>query len=584
MGQVKEANQKRADIGLIGYHRGERTIHIDSEGGYAIFGKNGPGQIILDPMSGKGMIYSNNFWAGYYDDNTDTTKNGLPKTNYSYSNNKYNGQKNQNNSNTQEDTDSGMLIDLTTPRILWGNGNFRVDPNGFIYAKGGGEIAGWKIDSYKIHSADGSSRTTLGKTGMSSVYNDNGEGVTLKPFKLVNSNGDGYVTSNKAAAFWAGTDKFIVAHDGYLKCESATIGSGTKPIFITKSSADGNQSAIYSGKKSAFNSSNNGFYIGTDGIALGSHNSNGESKFQVTSSGVMYSREGTIGGWTIDRDEIRAGRNNGGIVLKANGSMEGGTGGETWSITQSGTATFNKIIASSSGTIGGWKIDGNKLIGGNVTINSNGDITCSGGNGWYIKNDGSARFGNFSVNTGGNITANGGNFNNVSVSGAITATSGRFDNCTIGGSCTIGGQRVDGAFVKNANIASGAVTGGKIATGAVTASKISAGAVTADKLNVSTLSAITADLGTVTAGTLDITQGLKINGSSTITDGLTICSLESAGCTMSGNPQALGGSAITYFSISLGISTVKLYFNQGILTSGTKTSGTVKLLDYTFNG
>ena len=98
------------------------------------------------------------------------------------------------------------------------------------------------------------------------------------------------------------------------------------------------------------------------------------------------------------------------------------------------------------------------------------------------------------------------------------------------------------------------------------------------------MSAITADLGTVTAGTLDITQGLKINGSSTITDGLMISSLESASCTMSGNPQALGGSAITYFSISLGISTVKLYFNQGILTSGTKTSGTVKLLDYTFNG
>lgn len=496
MGQVKEANQKRADIGLIGYHRGERTIHIDSEGGYAIFGKNGPGQIILDPMSGKGMIYSNNFWAGYYDDNTDTTKNGLPKTNYSYSNNKYNGQKNQNNSNTQEDTDSGMLIDLTTPRILWGNGNFRVDPNGFIYAKGGGEIAGWKIDSYKIHSADGSSRTTLGKTGMSSVYNDNGEGVTLKPFKLVNSNGDGYATSNKAAAFWAGTDKFIVAHDGYLKCESATIGSGTKPIFITKSSADGNQSAIYSGKKSAFNSSNNGFYIGTDGIALGSHNSNGESKFQVTSSGVMYSREGTIGGWTIDRDEIRAGRNNGGIVLKANGSMEGGTGGETWSITQSGTATFNKIIASSSGTIGGWKIDGNKLIGGNVTINSNGDISCSGGNGWYIKNNGSARFGNLSVDTNGNITANGGNFNNVSVSGAITATSGRFDNCTIGDSCTIGGQRVDGAFVKNANIASGAITTGKIADAAITNAKIADATITSAKIKN-----LTADK--IVGGTID---------------------------------------------------------------------------------
>ena len=136
------------------------------------------------------------------------------------------------------------------------------------------------------------------------------------------------------------------------------------------------------------------------------------------------------------------------------------------------------------------------MVGGNVIINSNGDITCSGGNGWYIKNDGSARFGNFSVNTGGNITANGGNFNNVSVSGAITATSGRFDNCTIGDSCTIGGQRVDGAFVKNANIASGAITTGKIADAAITNAKIADATITSAKIKN-----LTADK--IVGGTID---------------------------------------------------------------------------------
>ena len=456
MGQVKEADQSNADVGLIGYHQGQRTLHLSAYDGYAIFGKNGPGQIILDPSSSYAMLYSNNFWADYYDDNSDSNRNGLPQTTYVYnsSTNKYNGQSNTSTSDMQ-DSNSGMIIDLTTPRILFGSGNFRVDPNGFVYAKGGGQIAGWKINDYRIDSIDrGTSSTVTGRTGMSSIYDTSADGVTTESTKIPDSSSSsGYTTETKAVAFWAGDDEFYVTHDGYLKANEASIGSGTNPIFIGRSSGSSSYSALFSGKKSSFDSDNSGFYIGTDGIALGTHNSSGESKFQVTSAGVLTAREGTIGGWTIGRTSLSA---------------------------------------------------------GNVTMTSSGNITCTGGSGWYIYSNGSASFGNLYISSSGDITANGGTFNNitanggtftnitasggtfssVTVSGTINATSGVFQNCTIADSCTIGGVRVDSTFVQNANIASSAVTSGKIATGAVTA----------DKISVSTLSAITANLGLVNLG------------------------------------------------------------------------------------
>ena len=56
-----------------------------------------------------------------------------------------------------------MLIDLTTPLIEWGNGNFKVDENGHITAKGGGSIAGFNIDDDSIYTGtkDSSSNVRL---------------------------------------------------------------------------------------------------------------------------------------------------------------------------------------------------------------------------------------------------------------------------------------------------------------------------------------------------------------------------------------------------------------------------------------
>lgn len=364
MGEVKEAEQSVSDIGLSGYNHGKRTLHLSSFDGSAILGKQGNGQIIIDPTNNQGMIYSNNFWKSYYDDNIKdsngkiTHRNGLPKTNYIYNEktHKYDGQKNTKTDDMQNEN-AGMLIDLTTPRILFGTGNFRVDPNGFVYAKGGGEIAGWYIDDYKIHATDAGSPDKLGKTGMSSVYDLTAAGVTKADVKLASEGNDvGWISDSKALAFWAGKENFFVTHDGYMKVNEATIGSGTNPIFIGKS---GNESVIYSGKKNSIDKATNGFYIGTNGISLGN------DRFKVTNAGTLTARNGTIGGWNIDRTYLKSTNNR-------------------------------------------------------VTLSNNGNMNCvvDGAEKWYIHHDGSSKFGNLTISSNGYINASGGTFENITVTGS----------------------------------------------------------------------------------------------------------------------------------------------------------------------
>ena len=139
MGAAKEANATKAAIGMFGYDRGQRTLFLNAENGAAIFGKLGSGQMTIDPTQDKALLYSYDFWkSNLYQENGLVNSSAYT---YNSTTNKYAGQ-----------NDSGMLIDLTTPRIIFGSGNFRVDPDGHIYAKGGGEIAGWNIGDTKLYS------------------------------------------------------------------------------------------------------------------------------------------------------------------------------------------------------------------------------------------------------------------------------------------------------------------------------------------------------------------------------------------------------------------------------------------------
>ena len=112
------------DIGLFGFNAGARSIFLDAKTGKAVFGEKNKAQIILDPSNDTAEIKSGNY---------------TPKTSLS--------------------SGSGMMIDLSTPQIKYGTGNFEVNNEGYLIAKGGGKIANWDISDYKL---------TSGTTGLSS--------------------------------------------------------------------------------------------------------------------------------------------------------------------------------------------------------------------------------------------------------------------------------------------------------------------------------------------------------------------------------------------------------------------------------
>jgi len=119
------------------------------------------------------------------------------------------------------DNKTGMQIDLKTPSINFGSGNFSVTKEGKMTAKGGGSIAGWAISDTDL---------TKGKVGLSSDYykrNANG--------KIIKENGKNQVDYTKKA-IWAGKTStaepedapFNVDFNGNVKMISASIGGSNE--------------------------------------------------------------------------------------------------------------------------------------------------------------------------------------------------------------------------------------------------------------------------------------------------------------------------------------------------------------------
>ena len=132
MGDVKMPGKDNTDVGLMGFGNGIRTFFLNSDNGSAILGA-GTGQIIIDPSAQKSMIYSHNFWNNY-------NQNGLP-SNYTIGNEWKDPITNKGR---------GLLIDLSTPEIRFGSGNFKVNSEGYMIAEGGGQIAKWSIGEDKL--------------------------------------------------------------------------------------------------------------------------------------------------------------------------------------------------------------------------------------------------------------------------------------------------------------------------------------------------------------------------------------------------------------------------------------------------
>lgn len=173
------------------------------------------------------------------------------------------------------------------------------------------------------------------------------------------------------------------------------------------------------------------------------------SGFGVMSNGNIYANGGKIGGWTIESNRLSSTSGNAYLYLNSDGTIQGRTSdAANWTVGRDGTFYFTSTGTSSvtsqiilgkttinntsltteslnakGGSIGGWTINASTLTGGNLTIDSTGNIKCvSGGETkWELQNNGNitAKYGTIA---GWTITSSG--FYNATTDTYLNANSG----------------------------------------------------------------------------------------------------------------------------------------------------------------
>ena len=427
------------EIGMMGFHEGARTLFLDAETGNSVFGKSGSAQIVIGPaaygVAPAASIYSSNY--------------------FNYTNGKPASLKNQ-----------GMLIDLDTPAIKWGNGNFVVDGNGHLTAKGGGSIAGWKITNTELISPD---NNIFLNSANGKIYGKgkNASGV-LQNHDTLNATGEGFYLAPDGMSIGS---TFFVDNTGQMR-----LG-----INAVRGTTDGNYWTIYGGKWKDgngniqnYSGSNISFgrygkdksvYIGTDVFTLGSKfyaNNNGELRIgygAVANSGKFWTINATSGANANSYISYGTRGQYNSVYIATNEICLGnifrvGTGSSSSSVGElklgygavSGSGAHWTIAGSSSQSYIAYNTTAfNATSGGSYstpTINSS-----AGNNQVYIGTNGIRLGSKAAIDNYGNAT-----FNNVKMSGTINATGG-----------TVGGWTVGSNYIRAGNIylrSDGSMSGG----------------------------------------------------------------------------------------------------------------------------
>lgn len=374
MGQVKVAGKRDPDIGLLGYLNGERSFFINSRNGSALFGKSGAnnGQIIIDPTNNQAMLYSNNFWKDY--DN----ETGLPK-NYS-SENEW--------KDDQTKKGRGLLINLTKPEIRYGSGDFSVDQNGHLIAKGGGNIAGWQIKDKYLQSENNS--LTLRST--TETVTVDGQNVSIPPaiysenHKTLRNTGAGFFLSDTGLSIGS---KFYADNTGIVKIGLGAVSNdpnASKKHWTIDANDQGQSYIAYKTNTFANNvvnptnsneygqafANNSSVYLGTNGLSLGRH-------FSVDNYGKVSIIYGSI--------DMRTHANTTRIKTDANGNWMQDSNGNLITETVSAgkqlfyvdTTTSSLVIHVNNGTIN---------LGNKFTVDNQGNMRATSGKigGFFIGN------------------------------------------------------------------------------------------------------------------------------------------------------------------------------------------------------
>lgn len=393
-------------IGLFGYSEGAMSIFLNARTGSATFGKSGAGQIEIDPNQNKAIIRSGNYST------TDKT---------------------------------GMQIDLTTPEIRFGSGNFVVNEKGEITAKGGGSVAGWKITNTQLHSnvneTDG--RITLDSGVVYKIDEETKEEIKEYTSGKVFSHNHNTLDS-KSTGFYLSQDGLSIGNSirvNSVEGGSIEIGRLSSNRYWTIN-GDSDDSYIKYGTVGKSKS----VYIGTDKISLG-------TKFSVDNDGnliasnITANGNGFIGGWEIGADTLK-GKN---IILDSTGSIKAVKDKDTkWSINSDGDAIFKDITCNGKWSFGSgdntWTDNGfnfgNGDIGGNTVNGSLAFTNGTVGLGTTGKGANGISFNGNKCIIAGDIYANNGYF-----SGEVNATSGSLGNLTLKGNLTL--DNSSGAIIFN---------------------------------------------------------------------------------------------------------------------------------------
>lgn len=199
---------------------------------------------------------------------------------------------------------------------------------------------------------------------------------------------------------------------GNITATSGYIGNGSSGFEITST-------AIRNGMTSLSDTSHNGIYIGTNGIALG------QGKFKVTNAGAITATSGTIGGLTLSNS-----------AMYTNGqSSYSGTGDGIY-IGTNGLRLGSKFKVSTSGDVTMNNLTANDLIANNAVLKGTLKIYNNSGTSYNT-------IGSGDLYTGAYQSAN--NYSNWNGTYSTVNSNGGNWTSAYNSACVSGGYSYDGA-------------------------------------------------------------------------------------------------------------------------------------------
>ena len=370
----KAVNGEIVQNGLMGYYHGKQSIFLDAETGGATFGVAGAGQIIIAPNS-----------EGERDEN---------------GNLKYRATLRSGNFIPKDETHegSGMEIDLATPSIRFGSGNFYVTEDGAMNASGKGTIAGWSIEEDRLTSIKDKNKITI-----QAGTNYDTMGNTIEACIYSNSHDKLEETSK---GFYLGGNGISIGKSLKAECEydeqnnlTSVMYIGDVTSFDSRWEINGYSTVTEEGdtKVSPYgyirygnitlNTGSNGVYLGTNGIRLG-------DKFRIKPNGVVEAgdlngsrwimssnQEGAYISYSYSEEQAADSFNGGGKIEgftfdSYNANVFLGTKGISLGINKF-FVTNNGEMYAVSGKIGGWSLSDYEISSFGIHLKGNsGEIYC----------------------------------------------------------------------------------------------------------------------------------------------------------------------------------------------------------------